>query len=150
MAEENQNRDALGIARLQVQLESVLKQLGEVSNNMVTKDLYTAQNANVEFRFHTMEDQINKLTTDSAKAQVTLEANSVARHEKTAVDLNAFKTEVKNQFEKNEQRAFEIEQAQESQKNGKWVGIGLALLSGLVSIGVAVIITIVNNGIATN
>jgi hypothetical protein len=150
MADGNDNLDALGIAKLQVQLENVLSQLTEVSKNMVTKDLYTAQNANVEFRFHTMEDQINKLTTDSAKAQVTLEAGSVARHEKAITELAAFKTEVRGQFEKNEQRAFEIEQAQEAQKNSKWVGIGLAVLGSLLSIGAAVIITIVNNGIAPN
>lgn len=141
MADET-NDQLKAIARLEVQLQTVLTQLSVVSSNMVTKDLYTAQNANVEYRFSSQEQQITNLKADTTKAQVELDAASRARHETVKNTQAAFEKEVNERFEKQEERAFQIEQSQKEQKNSRWTSIGVTILGGLVSVVASVVIVL--------
>lgn len=146
MAEDN-NDQLRAIARLEVQLQTVLDRLTDVSSNMVTKDLYTAQNANVEFRFRTVEDQLVAWRTESTAAHVELEAASKARNESVKAESNARKKEIEDRLDKAEERAFQIEQAQKTARSNKILQYSLTALGFVLSIMAAFFIALINSGI---
>jgi hypothetical protein len=146
MTEEN-NDQLRAIARLEVQLSTVLDRLGDVSSNMVTKDLYTAQNANVEFRFRTVEDQLVAWRTESTAAHVELEAGSKARNESVKAESNARKKEIEDRLDKAEERAYQLEQAQKAQRSNKILQYSLVALGFVGSIIASFFIAVINNGI---
>lgn len=146
MTEEN-NDQLRAIARLEVQLSTVLERLGDVSSNMVTKDLYTAQNANVEYRFRTVEDQLVGWRTESTAAHVELEAASKARHESAKTEARTATKELEERMNKVDDRAFQIEQAQKNQRNGKILQYSVVALGFVGSIISAFFIAVINSGI---
>lgn len=146
MTEEN-NDQLRAIARLEVQLQTVLDRLTDVSSNMVTKDLYTAQNANVEFRFRTVEDQLVSWRTESTAAHVELEAASKARHESAKTEAKNHYTELEARMNKADDRAYEIEQKQKEARSGKILQYSLAALGFVGSIIAAFFIALINSGI---
>jgi hypothetical protein len=143
MAEDN-NKDALGIARLEVQLTTVLAQLNSISKDMVTKDLFTAQNANVEYRFKTVEDQVSQGKIDSARTLAQIESDSKARDLLTATEATKRDEEIINRLDKTEERQFQLEQSQKAQKNSKWTSIGVTILGALIALAGSALITLVN------
>lgn len=146
MSEEN-NDQLRAIARLEVQLSTVLDRLGDVSSNMVTKDLYTAQNANVEFRFRTVEDQLVAWRTESTAAHVELDAASKARNEAVKAESNSRKKEIEDRLDKAEERAYQLEQAQKTQRSNKVLQYSLVALGFVGSIVASFFIALINNGI---
>jgi hypothetical protein len=144
MAEDNNNKDALGIARLEVQLTTVLSQLSSISKDMVTKDLFTAQNANVEYRFKTVEDQVSQGKIDSARTLAQIESDSKARDLLTSTEATRRDNEIINRLDKTEERQFQIEQAQKAQKNSKWTSFGVTILGALIALAGSALITLVN------
>lgn len=156
--QEDNNDQLKAIARLEVQLQTVLDRLTDVSSNMVTKDLYTAQNQNVEYRFRTVEDQLTTWRAESVASHVELEASSKARHEEAKRLAAEAATEARNEaskhlknlenrIDKADERAFQVEQAQEAQKNGRLLQYSLAGLSFILSIAGGVIIALLGNTI---
>lgn len=144
---DDNNMDALGIARLEERLKTVSEQLTNINLNMVTKDLFTAQNQNVEFRFSSVEQQLAANRSDTIKDIAKVDAESKARDQAGEARAVQAATEIVTRLDKQEQRQFDIEQTQKEQKNSKWTAIGVTILGGLVTIVTSVVLIFLNNGI---
>lgn len=144
---EDNNDQLKAIARLEVQLQTVLDRLTDVSSNMVTKDLYTAQNQSVEFRFSRVEHEVSQWRSESTAAHVELEAGSKARHEEAKRSAEVQIKALENRIDKADERAFQIEQAQDAQKNNKYLQYGLSGVGFILSIASAVVIGLLTSGI---
>lgn len=131
------------IARLEVQLKTVLDRLTDVSSNMVTKDLYTAQNQNVEFRFRTVEGQITDWRSESVAEHVRLEAESKARHQLAQSDSKVRHEETRTEINQIRARLDTSEDTLKQARNGRVQAMvvgGISLVTSIVMLLISVAI----------
>lgn len=122
-------------ARLEVQLKTVLDRLSEVSNSMVTRDLFLAQQQNNEFRFRTVEEQLSNWRAESVAEHVRLEADSKARHQVAQADSLARHQETRGELKDVRDRMDNNEETLKQARNGRvqaFVVAGLALGSSVI------------------
>jgi hypothetical protein len=131
---------------IEVRLDSLEKNIlaehREIKSNMVTTGVFDARLMAHEQQVARLESDHRKWVEESTAAHVRLEADSKARHAETSAEMKALETRVNTRFEKQEERAYNLEQTAKAQKNNKWQAIGIAILSSALSIIAAVIITL--------
>ena len=134
---ESQDRASTleAIARLEVQLETVLQRLSEVSSNMVSKDLFVASQQNFEFRFRTIEEAVAKWRGESIGEHVKLDADSKARYESAQTDSRKRHEDTKADIRDLRLRLDNAEEENKKNKNARiqlFIGSGLALATSLI------------------
>jgi hypothetical protein len=132
--------------RLDAFERNVMAALEEIKNNMVTIAVFDARDAAREQRVERLERDHQTWVKESTEAHVALDRDSKSRHAETNSKIEALEVRINTRFEKNEERAFNLEQTAKAQKNGRWQAIGVAILSGAISILVGIVLNISNFG----
>lgn len=124
---------------------------------VATKDFVNAKFDNYNERTRRIEDDLKEWTAISTAEHVRLDKDSKARHAKTESDLSALeerienkireaKTESQAKFDKQEERNFQIEQAQKNNRSNRVVQIALAALALIGTVVSPVVVYIIVNG----
>lgn len=131
---------------IEVRLDSleknILAELREIKASMVTTGVFDARLMAYEQQQSRLERDHQEWVRESTEAHIALDRDSKARHAETISEIKALEVRVNNRFEKGEDRQFTLEQATKAQKNSKWQAIGVAILSSVLSVIAAVIISV--------
>lgn len=136
---------------IEVRLDSfeknVMAALAEIKNNMVTVDVFDARQIAYEQRTSRLEKDHQEWVQESTAAHVSLDKDSKARHAETVAMVTALEVKITNRLDKQDERAFNLEQTAKAQKNSKWQAVGLAILASILGVISSVLISVVNRGI---
>lgn len=126
---------------------NILAALKVIQDSMVTTTVLDAKLSASDQRVTRLERDHGDWKDESTRAHVQLEADSKARHAETLSGVSALDVKINTRFEKNEERAFQLEQTAKAQKNSKWQAIGVSVLGFALAVISSVLISVLNRGI---